>query len=100
KMLRETDLTKQRDLMREFEKYVLDDQAHAVFLLWWSASCAPILRQGLLENRSEPLPQPGSGDSLARQVKSRITAPYPSHRRTGPRSGRPEDKVSVRPTRV
>ena len=21
--------------MREFEKYVLDDQAHAVFLLWW-----------------------------------------------------------------
>jgi len=25
--------------MREFEKYVLDDQAHAVFLLWWYASC-------------------------------------------------------------
>ena len=21
--------------MREFEKYLLDDQAHAVFLLWW-----------------------------------------------------------------
>jgi peptide/nickel transport system substrate-binding protein len=35
KMLRETDATKQRALMREFEKYVLDDQAHAVFLLWW-----------------------------------------------------------------
>jgi peptide/nickel transport system substrate-binding protein len=34
-MLRETDPTKQRALMREFEKYVLDDQAHAVFLLWW-----------------------------------------------------------------
>jgi peptide/nickel transport system substrate-binding protein len=35
KMLREIDPTKQRGLMREFEKYVLDDQAHAVFLLWW-----------------------------------------------------------------
>jgi len=35
KMLRETDPTKQHALMREFEKYVLDDQAHAVFLLWW-----------------------------------------------------------------
>ena len=34
-MLRETDAAKQRALMREFEKYVLDDQAHAVFLLWW-----------------------------------------------------------------
>jgi hypothetical protein len=34
-MLRETDPTKQHALMREFEKYVLDDQAHAVFLLWW-----------------------------------------------------------------
>ena len=34
-MLRETDPTKQRALMREFEKYVLDDQAHVVFLLWW-----------------------------------------------------------------
>ena len=28
KMLHETDPTKQRALMREFEKYVLDDQAH------------------------------------------------------------------------
>jgi hypothetical protein len=34
-MLRETDPTKQHALMREFEKYVLDDQARAVFLLWW-----------------------------------------------------------------
>ena len=38
-MLRETDPTKQRALMREFEKYVLDDQAHAVFLLCWYPSC-------------------------------------------------------------
>jgi peptide/nickel transport system substrate-binding protein len=35
KMLRETDATKQRALMREFEKYVLDDQVHEIFLLWW-----------------------------------------------------------------
>jgi peptide/nickel transport system substrate-binding protein len=35
KMLRETDLAKQRALMREFEKHVLDTQAHEIFLLWW-----------------------------------------------------------------
>jgi peptide/nickel transport system substrate-binding protein len=34
KMLRETDFAKQRALMREFEKYVLDTQAHEIFLLW------------------------------------------------------------------
>jgi hypothetical protein len=32
-MLRETDAAKQRALMRNFEKYVLDDQAHEIFLL-------------------------------------------------------------------
>jgi len=35
KMLRETDFTKQRALMREFEKHVLDTQTHEIFLLWW-----------------------------------------------------------------
>jgi len=35
KMLRETDPAKQRALMRQFEKHVLDDQAHEIFLLWW-----------------------------------------------------------------
>jgi peptide/nickel transport system substrate-binding protein len=35
KMLRETDFSKQRALMREFEKHVLDTEAHEVFLLWW-----------------------------------------------------------------
>jgi peptide/nickel transport system substrate-binding protein len=34
KMLRETDFAKQRALMREFEKYVLDTQVHEIFLLW------------------------------------------------------------------
>jgi peptide/nickel transport system substrate-binding protein len=35
KMLRETDFTKQRSLMRQYEKHVLDVQAHEIFLLWW-----------------------------------------------------------------
>jgi peptide/nickel transport system substrate-binding protein len=34
KMLRETDATQQRAVVREFEKYVLDDQAHELFVLW------------------------------------------------------------------
>ncbi len=35
KMLRETDFTKQRVLMRAFENHVLNDQVHEIFLLWW-----------------------------------------------------------------
>jgi len=35
KMLRETDFAKQRALMREFEKYVVDTEAHEIFVLWW-----------------------------------------------------------------
>ena len=35
KMLHEPDGAKQRALMRDFERYVLDDQAHEIFLLWW-----------------------------------------------------------------
>ena len=34
-MLHETDFTKQRALMRDFERHVLDSQAHEIFLLWW-----------------------------------------------------------------
>jgi len=34
-MLHETDPVKQRILMRRLEKYLLDDQAHEIFLLWW-----------------------------------------------------------------
>ena len=34
RMLRETDFTRQRDLMRQFERRVLDTQAHEIFLLW------------------------------------------------------------------
>ncbi len=35
KMLRETDVAKQRVLMRKFENHVLGDEAHELFLLWW-----------------------------------------------------------------
>ena len=34
RMLRETDFPRQRELMREFEKRVLDTEAHEIFLLW------------------------------------------------------------------
>jgi peptide/nickel transport system substrate-binding protein len=38
KMVAETDPAAQRTLMRQFEKDVLDDKAHAIFLLWWYRS--------------------------------------------------------------
>ena len=34
-MLRETDPARERALMREFEKYVLDEEAHGMYLMWW-----------------------------------------------------------------
>jgi peptide/nickel transport system substrate-binding protein len=34
RMLRETDFARQRDLMRQFERRVLDTEAHEMFLLW------------------------------------------------------------------
>src|SRR5436190_5764464 len=36
KMLREPDFDKQRALMRQFEKYVVDDQAHQIWIVWWN----------------------------------------------------------------
>ena len=36
KMLRETDFTKQRALMRDFEKHAIDTEAHAIWVLWWN----------------------------------------------------------------
>ena len=35
KMLREPDPAKQRELMRQFEKHVMDDEAHELMTLWW-----------------------------------------------------------------
>ena len=34
RMVRETDFARQKALMREFEKHVLDTEAHEIFLLW------------------------------------------------------------------
>jgi peptide/nickel transport system substrate-binding protein len=36
KMLHESDLGKQREDMWQFVKWVMDDQAHIAFLLWWN----------------------------------------------------------------
>jgi peptide/nickel transport system substrate-binding protein len=38
KMLHETDPARQRALMREFERYVLDTQAHAMWIAYWYRS--------------------------------------------------------------
>jgi peptide/nickel transport system substrate-binding protein len=35
RMLHETDPAKQRALMHQFEKYMLDEQAHEIWALWW-----------------------------------------------------------------
>jgi peptide/nickel transport system substrate-binding protein len=35
KLLHETDPAQQRTLMRGFEKYVLDEQSHMIWVLWW-----------------------------------------------------------------
>jgi peptide/nickel transport system substrate-binding protein len=35
RMLRETDPSKQRTLMREFEKYAVDTEAHQLWVAWW-----------------------------------------------------------------
>jgi peptide/nickel transport system substrate-binding protein len=35
KMLREIDPAQQRALMRQFEKYVLGEQSHMIWILWW-----------------------------------------------------------------
>ena len=35
RMLRELDKSKQKQLLLDFNKYVLDEQAHGIYLLWW-----------------------------------------------------------------
>jgi peptide/nickel transport system substrate-binding protein len=36
KMLHETDFAKQRAMMRDFEKLVIDTEAHEIWIAWWS----------------------------------------------------------------
>src|ERR1700745_3085488 len=73
-MLHETDSAQQRALMRQFERYVLDKQTHenhdAIVV---PDRPPPFLCQGL-EDRPEPIRQSGSGDDLAPQMSSRLTA--------------------------
>jgi len=35
RQLRELNMTKQKGRLAEFNKYVLDEQVHAIYLLWW-----------------------------------------------------------------
>jgi peptide/nickel transport system substrate-binding protein len=35
RMLRELDKAKQKEMLLQFAKYVLDEQAHGIYLLWW-----------------------------------------------------------------
>ena len=66
RMLRETDFARQRDLMRQFEKRVLDTEAHEMLpALALPHRAVPQLCQRL-EDQPEPLRQSGSGDDLAR----------------------------------
>ena len=66
KMLRETDFTKQRALMRQFEKYVIDDPGpRDLGRVVVSDHPVPVLCQRL-EDQPEPFPQSGFGDGLAR----------------------------------
>ena len=34
-VLHETDQQKQKQLMRQFEKRIMDDEAHKIMVLWW-----------------------------------------------------------------
>ena len=59
---------KQRALMRQFEKYVLDEQsAQDLDVVVVPDRAVPVLCEGL-EDQPDALYQPGSGDDLARQI--------------------------------
>ena len=66
---------KQRALMRQFENYVLDDQAHKIWLLWWHRIVP--YRSYVKGWKIAPTPfhQSGPGDDLARQINERTTEP-------------------------
>ena len=62
KMLKETDFAKQRALMRQYETYVIDTEAYEWPMLWWYRIAArPVLHEGL-EDRPQPLREPGLGE--------------------------------------
>lgn len=81
RMLREPDPARQRVLMRQFEKHVMDDQAHELMTLWWYRIVpVPLLRDGLAR-QPEPLPRQRSGEGLARQIGGRRPTPISLRRR-------------------
>ena len=70
KMLHETDATKQRALMLQFDKRVLDERRiTSIFVVVEPPSAAALLRPRL-EDRPEPLHQPGFGDDLAQRSRN------------------------------
>ena len=67
RLLRSGDPAEQAEIMRAFEKRVLNDEAHYGMTLWWEQDqSAPFLREGV-EDRTQPLPEPASGSGLDRQ---------------------------------
>ena len=71
KMLHETDPPKQRVVMRRFETYVVDTQAHEFWSLWWYRIVPYRSYVKGWKISPEPLHQPGSGDDLAGQIDRR-----------------------------
>ena len=68
KVLHETDPAKQKQLMSQFAKHVMDTEAHKIMVpVVVPDRPVPLLRQGL-EDQPEPLHQPGSRERLARQA--------------------------------
>jgi ABC-type transport system substrate-binding protein len=65
RMVRETDFPRQRELIRQFEKLVLDTGARNLPAMALSHRAVSQVCQRL-EGEPEPLRQPGSGDDLAR----------------------------------
>ncbi len=64
-MLHETDLAKQRALMFQYDKRVLDEETHYIHTLLVEPAGAAALLRPRLEDRPESLLEPGSRDDLA-----------------------------------
>ena len=70
-MLHETEPAKQRALMLGYYERVLDEEAHYIHSFWWNRASAAALLRPWLEDRPEPLLQPGFGDDLAQRSRMR-----------------------------
>ena len=63
-------MAKARVLMRQFEKRINDEAHQLMVTFWYPRRAHAVLREGL-EDLAEPLPEPGPGQRLARQVMLR-----------------------------